>query len=191
MKNAVLCDFSHIWARQCSIIVYVSKIKHKLFNQQRNFQSHHTDHNNFPTAGSNKIKMQCDKINVQKWLLSPQVQLSLICILEALASWDSQAILVERLKMMYRILIRIPLKRALAKMRLGLVKKRSKIHRGKRVGELENSSRGTPKSSDRQRFSVFFYFFSPAISRLSRLQSECVCAPPQKKWEVEALIYIF
>ena len=46
--------------------------------------------------------------------------------------------------MMYRILIRIPLKRALAKMWLGLVKRRSKIPEGKRVGELKYASGGTP-----------------------------------------------
>ena len=50
--------------------------------------------------------------------------------------------------MMYRILIRIPLKRALAKMWLGLVKRQSKILRKKRVGELEYASGGTHESSD-------------------------------------------
>ena len=51
--------------------------------------------------------------------------------------------------MMYRILIRIPLKHALAKMWLGLVKRRSKIPRGKRLGELKYASGGTLESSDR------------------------------------------
>ena len=77
--------------------------------------------------------------------------------------------------MMYRILIRIPLKHALAKMWLGLVKKRSKIPRGKRVGELEYVSRGTSESLDRQCFGVFFYFFSPAVCGLAGLQ--CLCSP--------------
>ena len=77
--------------------------------------------------------------------------------------------------MMYRILIRIPLKCALAKIWLGLVKKWSKIPRGKRVGELEYTSGGTPESSDRQRFGIFFLFFSPAVSGLAGLQ--CLSSP--------------
>ena len=48
--------------------------------------------------------------------------------------------------MMYRILIRIPLKRALAKMWLGLVKRWSRIPRGKRVGEPRYASGGTLES---------------------------------------------
>ena len=49
-------------------------------------------------------------------------------------------------KMKYRILIRIPSKCALAKMWLGLVKRRSKIPRGKRVGEPRYASGGTLES---------------------------------------------
>ena len=65
--------------------------------------------------------------------------------------------------MMYRILIRMPLKHALAKIWLGLVKRRSKIPRGKRMGELKYASGGTPESSDRQRFSFFFIFSSYSL----------------------------
>ena len=55
-KNTTLCDLSHIGARECNMTVYMNKIKQILFNQHANCQSHHIDHNNFPTAGSNKIK---------------------------------------------------------------------------------------------------------------------------------------
>ena len=66
MKNAVSYDFSHIESRRCNMTVYMNKIRQILFNQHANCQSHHTDHNNFPNAGSSKIKMQYDKINVLK-----------------------------------------------------------------------------------------------------------------------------
>ena len=66
VKNAVLCDPSHIGARECKMTAYMNRIKHRLFNQHANCQSHHTDHNNFPNAGNSIIKMQYDKINVLK-----------------------------------------------------------------------------------------------------------------------------
>ena len=58
---------------------------------------------------------------------------------------------------MCRMLIRIPLKRALTEMWVGLVKRRSKISTKKRVGELKYTSGGTPKSLNRQCFSVFSF----------------------------------
>ena len=66
MKNVTSCDFSHIEARRCNMTIYMNKIRQIIFNQHANCQSHHTDHNNFPNTGRRKIKMQCDKINVQK-----------------------------------------------------------------------------------------------------------------------------
>ena len=66
-------------------------------------------------------------------------------------------------KMKYRILIRIPLKRALAEMWFGLVRRRSKIPSGERVGELRNVSRGTPESLIRQHFSVFSIFLPQSL----------------------------
>ena len=66
IKNAVLCDLSHIGARECNMTVYMNRVTQRLFNQHANCQSHHTNHNNFPNAGSSIIKMQCDKINVLK-----------------------------------------------------------------------------------------------------------------------------
>ena len=61
MKNAALCDFSHIGARRCNMTVYMNKIKQRLFNQHANCQSQHIDHNNFPNAGSSKIKCSAIK----------------------------------------------------------------------------------------------------------------------------------
>ena len=60
-KNAALYDLSHIGARKCNMTIYMSKIKQILFNQHANYQSHHTYHNNFLIAGSNKIKYKMIK----------------------------------------------------------------------------------------------------------------------------------
>ena len=49
--------------------------------------------------------------------------------------------------MMYRILIHIPLKRALTEMWVGLAERRSNIPMKKRVGEPKCTSTGTPESS--------------------------------------------
>ena len=43
-----------------------SLYEHRLFNQHANLPVSPHTHNNFPTAGGNKIKMQNDKVNVQK-----------------------------------------------------------------------------------------------------------------------------
>ena len=61
IKNATLCDLSHIGARECNMTVYMNRIRQRIFNQHANCQSHHTDHNNFSTAGGNKIKCRIIK----------------------------------------------------------------------------------------------------------------------------------
>ena len=69
----------------------------------------------------------------------------LVCVFKAFASWDFQAVIVERLKMTRVMQICIPLKHALTKIWVGLVQKRFKNSYENVVGELKVIE--TPESS--------------------------------------------
>ena len=75
--------------------------------------------------------------------------IELFCVFKAFASQNSQAVLIEMLTMTCVMQIRIPLKRALTKMWLGLVQKRSKYSYENIVGELKVCKIWTPESSIR------------------------------------------
>ena len=87
---------------------------------------------------------------------------------EAFTSLDFQVVLVERLKMMCRMQIHIPLKRVLTKIRMGLVQKRFKKSYKNAVGE-------------------------PKVCKLGflrlQLDSVSVYVHLPSKWEVETTIY--
>ena len=58
------------------------------------------------------------------------------------------------------------------------------------MGELENASGGTPESSDRQRFGVFFYFFIPkSLDWQGFSMTVCVLPPQNGRWRPLFIVF--